>query len=404
MANDVVAEMGLDDPVGPIVPADDQRRRMAIAAAPLTTTAAVVGDWLDKALNWTPLVDLHERVVVPAYAVEQLILKGKVGALVAGGGTGKTTLKLHLAVCIATGRRFFDLAVARGTFVLFSSDDPQEDLEGALALVCRAMKLSEAEMMAVGLKVRVISLQGEAGIKTFASTAAGHVVATDLPQQIVDAVSQIPDLVGIGLDTLRQFSGGSSNDEQVVKLTISGATDIAQRTGAFVMISHHTGKTNYRDGIADMYAGSGSAAIADNCRFVLVLQTSTWADIEAKVRRTGQERGGPLVLTSARGSLLMKAPAPIFLHRDGFHIGRVAGAVLTRDQQLDERDREVLRAVRGGCETKNAIAARVKGKRGSVLQHIDDLESRGHIMNGSQGGSRKYVITDSGKLLLEQHP
>lgn len=104
---------------------------------------------------------------------------------------------------------------------------------------------------------------------------------------ILQAVAGISDLVGIALDTLRQFSGGSSNDEQVIKLTIAGATEVALRTGAYVVLPHHTGKQNYRDGVADMYCGSGSAAIADNCRFVLLLQTTTWGDIESKVRRVG---------------------------------------------------------------------------------------------------------------------
>jgi len=123
---DVVAEMGLADPDGPIVPSRrvrfeqtdaevDQRKRKAVATAAAQHATEIVGDWVDKALAWTPMVDLHQRVVVPAYAVESFILQGKVGALVAGGGTGKTTLKLYLAVCIATGRRFFGLAVTQGT-------------------------------------------------------------------------------------------------------------------------------------------------------------------------------------------------------------------------------------------------------------------------------------------------
>src|ERR1019366_1214353 len=97
--------------------------------------------------------------------------------------------------------------------------------------------------------------------------------------EILRALEGIPDLVGVALDTLRQFSGGSSNDEQVIKLAIAGATAIALQTGAYVVLPHHTGKQSYREGVTDMYCGSGSAAIADNCRFVLLLQTATWSDI-----------------------------------------------------------------------------------------------------------------------------
>jgi len=113
-----------------------------------------------------------------------------------------------------------------------------------------------------------------------------------------------------------------------------------------------------------------------------------------------------VVLTSTRGSLLLKAPPPMCLCRDGFRISRIAGAVLTQAQLLDKRDAAILRAVMVGATTKNAICDRVGGKRQTVLQHIADLIERGHIRDdsGSQSGSQKgpvLVITTSGERLLE---
>jgi len=418
--SNVIDDMGLDDPPGLVVPRQrsrfvqtdegvEQRKAEAVAKKSESMSAMHFDspgatDWVEMARNWMPLIDLTTRVVQPDFAVEGLILSGKVGALVAAGGTGKTTILAYLGVCIATGRPFFGCKVKPGTFVLLSNDDGQEDLEGALSLVMKAMQLTDDEAGIVALKVRIFSLQGQNGCKVFTTNLKGATVATGLDTSILQAVGHIPDLVGIALDTLRQFSGGSSNDEQVVKLTIAAATEVAVATGAFVILPHHTGKQNFRDGVSDMYAGSGSAAIADNCRFVLLLQTATWSDIESKVRRTGQERGDPLVLISTRGSLLVKAPEPMFLHRDGFYIGRVAGAVLTRDQQLDDRDREVLRAIRAGAQSKRQIEASVKGKSTTIYRHIDDLELRRHIENVSPNASCKYVVTDSGLRLLEQAP
>ena len=355
--------------------------------------------WVESMLAWKPTGRANKPKAEVQHAVRGLIRTGKVGALVAAGGTGKTTLLLILAVCHATGRPFFGQEVMVGTFVLMSNDDPQEDLEAALDEVIRAMRLSVDELKSVAERVRIHSLQGEPGLKTFSTFAAGAVVATGLEELILQAVRGISDLVGLALDTLRQFSGGSSNDEQVVKLTVAGATEIALQTGAYVVLPHHTGKQNYRDGVADMYCGSGSAAIADNCRFVLLLQTTTWSDIESKVQRTGQERGDPLVLVSTRGSLLMKPIEPIFLHRDGFHIGRVEGATLTRDQREDEKDRAILRAVRGGADTKNAVFAIVRGKRAETLMRVDELMARGHI--GTQIGTRKFAVSPTGSQLLE---
>jgi RecA-family ATPase len=210
--------------------------------------------------------------------------------------------------------------------------------------------------------------------------------------------------VGVALDTLRQFSGGSSNDEQVIKLTIAGATAFAASRRVFVVLPHHTGKQNYREQITDMYCGSGSAAIADNCRFVLLLQTTTWADIESKVQRTGQERGDPLVLRSTRGSMLVKEPPPMFFHRDGYFIGLVKGKTLTHNEQAEKKDRAILQAVRDGAQSKTAILAKTGGKKQTVLARIGELEDLDYLSNGSQSGSPKYVLTTKGANFLDHHP
>lgn len=362
--------------------------------------------WQQRVRAWSPR-DLSSVDVRPAFAVEGLIQERKVGALVAAGGTGKTTVLLTLGICHALGRQFFGHRAKPGTLVLLSNDDPQQDLEAALELVMRAMKLSSAEREIVRAKVRVVSLLDEDGndvTKAFTTAVDGVAVPTDLDAMILEAVAGIDDLVGIALDTLRQFSGGSSNDEQVIKLTIASATRVAQRSGAYVVLPHHTGKQNYRDGITDMYAGSGSAAIADNCRFVLLMQTTTWADIESKVQRTGQEHGDPFVITSTRGSLLVRPPQPIFLHRDGYYIGRVAGAIMTKDQQADEKDRKILRAVATGKQTKSDVYSVVKGKKTLVFESIDDLVARGHLTDsGSRSGSR-LMLTASGTRLMGDLP
>ncbi len=367
--------------------------------------AHLAHEWVDKLRDWVAPAELPSGDAMVEFEVEGLIPARKIGALVAAGGTGKTTLQITMYVCGAIGRPFLGRKVRHGTYALLSSDDSQEDLDHALARVVTAMELSASEIDQVKRRVRLHSLQGLAGDKTFATMVNGSAVATGLEELIVEALRPIKDLRILGLDTLRQFSGGTTNDEQIVKLSITGAEGIARELGCAVVMAHHTGKSNYRDGITDMYCGSGSAAIADNCRFVMLLQTTTWSDVEAKVKRTGREEGDPLVLQSTRGSLLVKAAPPIFLHRDGFYLGAVQGQPLTFDQVLDSRDRAVLSAVRSGHQSKNAIAAHVGGKKTSVLARIDDLEIRGHISNSSPNGSQTrpiFTLTSSGSKFLDQ--
>jgi hypothetical protein len=360
--------------------------------------------WVEKLAAWSPPADLATRTVLVEFAVDGWIQVGKVGALIAAGGTGKTTLLLHLGTCIALGQPFFGRVVRQGTFVLLSSDDSQADLDGALTLVVQAMRLTPAEADRVAAKVRVFSLQGLDGSKTFSVPISGVPTATGLEGYVLRAVAGISDLVGMSLDTLRQFSGGSSNDEQVIKLAIAGANEIALATDAFVILPHHTGKQSFRDSITDLYCGSGSAAIADNSRFVLLLQKATWDEVADKVKRTGHERGEPLVLTSTRGSLLVRPPPPLFLARDGFAIEAIAGAVLTRDQQADQHDLDILAAVREGCQTKRAILARVGGKTTVQSARIDSLEDRGFLTNVSPNVSLTrplFAVSQKGAKWLD---
>ena len=371
-----------------------------------TITAAVNSphEWVRKLAAWTPPEQFASADTPVTFEFEGVIAAGKVGALVAGGGTGKTILMLTMFVHGAIGRPFLGRHVRRGSYALMSSDDPQEDLEIALALVVAAMDLSASERREVLQRVRVHSLKAWGGEKTFATVQGGAVHPTDLDRSIIQALGSADDLRILALDTLRQFSGGTTNDEQVVKLSINGAEAVARELGCAVVIAHHTGKINYREVITDMYAGSGSAAIGDNCRFVLLLQNASWRDVDKNVARIGPATGTPLVLRPTRGSLLVKAAPPMWIRRDDYLIEEIKGATPSSATMFDTRDREILSAVRDGDSSKSAIYERVKGRKKDVFAAIDALEKRGLIMNSAPNGSAarpKLLVTDAGIRHLE---
>ena len=342
------------------------------------------------------------------WSVEGWAQAGKAGVLVAAGGTGKTTLVLLLAVCHATGRPFMGRAVRQGKVVILSNDDTQEDLDATLALVVRACELTERELLLVEFGVVVVSTIGLDGVKTFAATVEGRPQATDMLYHLQDATADMGNLVLVVLDTARQFAGGPTNDEQVVKLLIGGAAEFAAKRGCYVVIPHHTGKANYRDAVTDMYAASGSAAISDNARFVWLLMRVSWGEIADKVQRTANEDGDPLVLMSTRGSLRVRAPDPVYMVRDGYSIRPIAGNVMSKDQQADQKDLEVLRAVRGGAQSQVAVTRVVRGRRQSTLDRIENLLQRGHLIDGGNrsgtGSAAKLQVSESGARWLDSAP
>ena len=192
----------------PLAQVLDTTAAVALAAA---VAPQALAEWVPAVRDSAPAYDLATLVAQVRWAVEGLIQAAKVGVLVAAGGTGKTTLLLYMMVCIALGRLFLGCAVKQGSSLLLTNDDPQEDMNVALALVCRAMDLTASEYAIVAAKVRVVSLQSLEGCKTFTTTAGGATMATGLDAAIMQAVSGMDDLVLIALDTLRQFSGGNSS-------------------------------------------------------------------------------------------------------------------------------------------------------------------------------------------------
>ena len=197
-----------------------EARSAARNAEPAAEPVDEAASWVEAVRDYRPELDIEARQHAVEWAVEDWIQRGKVGALVAGGGTGKTTILMMLGICIALGWPFFGQRVQRGSFLLLSADDDQHDLDAVLALLCRALKLSPEDFAIVAVKLRLVSIIGLAGTRTFTTTVRGDILATDLPEVMHTATEGMTDLVGVALDTLRQFCGGSSNEEQVIKLTL----------------------------------------------------------------------------------------------------------------------------------------------------------------------------------------
>ncbi len=368
----------------------------AEATARANASAQAVGSFLGLVRHWTPKADAAALVtVVPVeYLVEPWIQHGQAGALVAEGGTGKTTIKVLLGISIATGRPFLGLSVCRrGTFVLLSLDDSQADLDAVLAEIVVAEKLSLEEIELVRTKVRLISLRGATGAANFSTVDRGAVTPTGVEARIAEVLSDIPDLQCVALDTLRMFSGGGSNDERVMTIATMAVTTIAQRLGCTVIVSHHTGKGQSRDGADDQYVGSGSSAIGDNLRFILRLRSTTWKEMAEEVAVQEMAPGDLLRLSSQRGSLRMKTPTPVYLTRNGFEIRPVVG----RRKVQSDRDNDLLERlvplIEDGHDTSNKLHREMGGRKADLLAGVGRLVDDGYLerVGSTRGGPLKVT-------------
>jgi hypothetical protein len=355
--------------------------------------------WLAALMNYQPPLQSWREPPPVRWAVEGLIREGTVGALIAPGATGKTTLLITLGICHALGQPFLGRSVKQGGFLLLSLDDSQEDLDAAVGEVINAQRLSEREVLDVAAFLRVISLQGKKGPRSFNRPGLPGAPNAQMQEVLEVACAAVPDLVGVSVDTLRQFAGGPTNAEEVIMQVYSICAAVSTCTGAYFAITHHTGKQGAREDAGDMYAGSGSAAIADNARFVLVLaeekDRATLARIDLKTQ--GNQAHGKetvLCLGSRRGSIRHQAQKDVLIVRRGFLLE--AAAI---QEAGDARTLQILDAIAaevdaGRKPSKNAVFKAIGGNRNTVFAEIDELIECGLV--AGQPSTKDDAVDETG--------
>lgn len=246
-------------------------------------------------------------------------LYADVAALVAPGGTGKTTLLIHEAVHIALGWPVWGLPVEAPGWTLFvTAEDRREQFMARLREILACLDLTPEQRARALWGVRVWDTTGEA-VKLIRA-ADGNVVMTDLADDIVEAYQADPPAVCV-FDPLVSFgaSEGMVNDNE--QGIITAARRIVKGLKCCVRVVHHTGKGNAREGALDQYAGRGGSALADGSRMMSVLQAWT-------PEATGNRQPPPGCTPAPEASIVILSRAKlsyappnlplIWLRREGF--------------------------------------------------------------------------------------
>ena len=93
------------------------------------------------------LVDLGARdPVPPAFVIDGFLPQGELTLFAGHGGTGKTSVALLAAVCIAAGRDFYGLPVQRRRVGFLSCEDGRDVLHWRLRRICDWLGVSLADM------------------------------------------------------------------------------------------------------------------------------------------------------------------------------------------------------------------------------------------------------------------
>lgn len=222
----------------------------------------------------TPLAAISARLPDPATIPPREWLYGSrlvrrfVSVLAAPGGAGKSALALGQAVALATGRPILGETVHHSVPVwVMDLEDPAEELNRRLAACLRLHALDEG-----AVRGRLYLHSGRERRVTIAALGEGSAIA--YPDR--DAVAEAALRRGIGLIVVDPFVKSHGLDENSNPHMDAAATawaEVAERTGAAVLLVHHVRKLG--GGPLDVEAARGAKALTDAARSAAVLSRMT---------------------------------------------------------------------------------------------------------------------------------
>ena len=257
---------------------------------------------------------VFKKTLPPLVYVLPSLRPRTVGLIVAQEGVGKSFLALEIGLAKVTGYDLTGIGITgpgNGT-VYFSKEDPPEIIEERLQSIGPFIESDEALARADGLEI--VSLYG----KPATLAAEKSVVNEKLIRQIIRIGSGKDLLI---FDTLRKLHDLEENSSGETKVLLEIFDRIALKTGAAVLLIHHTNKSaNLNGQQGEQSSARGSNVIVGNTRWSLHLETvkdvSGRKRIKVSIPRASYgPEGGEWWLERIDGGVLVAA-GPIFVGRE----------------------------------------------------------------------------------------
>ena len=234
---------------------------------------------------------------------------GKVGLLVAPGGTGKSQLALQLAVAVATGTGlagWWAVGEKGPALALFAEED-EDELHRRLRAILRARSSSpdyEAFVADLRENLYLKSMTGADNLMTKAE-AGGSVTRTDIAERLCATVATVPNVKLVIIDPVSRFRGGNENYAEDATRFVEAAELIAQTIRATVLLVHHANKASRSAEEQNQAASRGSSALTDGVRWQMNLAPLS----DEQAEKLGLEPGSKHEFLSAKVTKNNYAPS-----------------------------------------------------------------------------------------------
>lgn len=225
-----------------------------------------------------PFDDLaHTVPPAPVYWWEGLIPARVVTLLAAHGGTGKSTIALMLAVCIALGLALFGIPTRRGIVAFYSAEDPASLIRYRLAQVCGQLAVSVTDL--VGRLILLDASDGDPALFQEVTTEGRRQGATTPAYLALHEFVEAKRIDVLIVDNASDTFDASEIDRARVRGYMRALARIARtRDGAVLLLAHVDKGTSRGDRGNHSEGYSGSTAWHNSSRSRLFLSRNDSKD------------------------------------------------------------------------------------------------------------------------------
>ena len=230
--------------------------------------------------RWTPkYLTRHDLLNTSKLRKPQLFLDWStedISITTADGGTGKTTLKLNEAICLALGDRFLGFECKqRGKTLYITGEDTDKKLAAMLGAIMKQMGLMDdtpENNAKVDTVLSSIVIKKDSDLCLIAKDRQGFLYPNkDAMQKVIQAIEDInPKL--IVFDPIASFWGSESALNDMNKAVTRFMSDIVEKYGVSVEMINHMGKSSSASKDMTQFAGRGGSGLPSNSRVSRVLR------------------------------------------------------------------------------------------------------------------------------------
>lgn len=194
------------------------------------------------------------------------LLRGEVTAIIAPGGTGKSTIGNTIALCLASGQPLLGKPLHRGPQAvwIFNLEDGTDELERQLSAACAYHDIGPDDC---GDRLHL-----DSGLVQPLCTASedrdGFALAEDVFAQLATTISE-RRIATVIVDPFVSSHAVRESSNEAIDAIAKRWKRLAQETGCAVVLVHHTRKLGGREVTAE--DGRGAVALRDAARVVLPL-------------------------------------------------------------------------------------------------------------------------------------